>query len=88
MVLVHGVGLRSEVWAPQVTAFSTSYRVIVYDTLGHGGSDPPPESASLECYVTHDDTLPLPRLDGEHLPKPPACDERTLSLTPPGPRSP
>ncbi len=51
MVLVHGVGLRSEVWAPQVTAFSTSYRVIVYDTLGHGGSDPPPESASLECYV-------------------------------------
>ncbi len=51
MVLVHGVGLRSEVWEPQVTAFSTSHRVIVYDTLGHGGSDLPPESASLDVYV-------------------------------------
>ncbi len=47
MVLVHGVGLRSEVWDPQVAAFSTSHRVIVYDTLGHGGSDLPPELASL-----------------------------------------
>ncbi len=51
MVLVHGVGLRSEVWDPQVAAFSTSHRVIVYDTLGHGGSDLPPESASLGTYV-------------------------------------
>ncbi len=51
MVLVHGVGLRSEVWDPQVAAFSTSHRVIVYDTLGHGGSDLPPDSASLGTYV-------------------------------------
>jgi pimeloyl-ACP methyl ester carboxylesterase len=51
MVLVHGVGLRGDVWAPQVAAFSTSHRVIVYDTLGHGGSDLPPESAGLGVYV-------------------------------------
>ena len=51
IVLVHGVGLRREVWDPQVAAFSTSHRVIVYDTLGHGGSDSPPESASLGTYV-------------------------------------
>ena len=51
MVLAHGVGLRSEVWAPQVAAFSASHRVVVYDILGHGRSDLPPESASLEIYV-------------------------------------
>ncbi len=51
MVLVHGVGLRGDVWAPQVAAFSTSHRVIVYDTLGHGGSGLPPESAGLGVYV-------------------------------------
>jgi pimeloyl-ACP methyl ester carboxylesterase len=51
MVLVHGVGLRSDVWAPQIAAFSTSHRLIAYDTLGHGGSDLPPESASLAVYV-------------------------------------
>ena len=51
MVLVHGVGLRSDVWSPQIAAFSTSHRVIVYDTLGHGGSDLPPEPASLGVYV-------------------------------------
>ncbi len=51
MVLVHGVGLRSDVWDPQVAAFSTSHRVVVYDTLGHGHSDLPPPSASLETYV-------------------------------------
>ena len=51
MVLVHGVGLRSEVWGPQVAAFSESHRVIAYDTLGHGRSDLPPESVSLDTYV-------------------------------------
>ena len=51
MVLVHGVGLRSDVWSPQIAAFSTSHRVIVYDTLGHGGSDLPPKLASLGVYV-------------------------------------
>ncbi len=51
MVLVHGVGLRSDVWDPQVAAFSASHRVVVYDTLGHGHSDLPPQSASLETYV-------------------------------------
>ena len=52
MVLVHGVGLGSEVWGPQVAAFCATHRVIVYDTLGHGRSDLPPESASLDIYVS------------------------------------
>ncbi|TDJ15677.1 MAG: alpha/beta fold hydrolase [Gammaproteobacteria bacterium] len=65
MVLVHGVGLRSDVWAPQIAAFSASHRVIAYDTLGHGGSDLPPESASLGVYVAQLegllDALRIPR---------------------------
>ena len=52
MLLVHGVGLRKEVWAPQVDAFAAGRRVIVYDTLGHGESDRPPASARLVDYVT------------------------------------
>jgi pimeloyl-ACP methyl ester carboxylesterase len=51
MVLVHGVGLRSEVWKPQVADFGTDHRVVVYDTLGHGLSELPPASASLKDYV-------------------------------------
>lgn len=51
MVLVHGVGLRSEVWQPQVEAFSAERRVIVYDTLGHGSSDRPPAAATLDNYL-------------------------------------
>lgn len=51
MVLVHGVGLHGAVWDPQVAEFSSSHRVVAYDTLGHGASDPPPAAASLEDYL-------------------------------------
>lgn len=51
MVLVHGVGLRGEVWEPQVADFASDHQVIVYDTLGHGSSDLPPPAASLQDYV-------------------------------------
>lgn len=52
LVLIHGVGLRKEVWAPQVDAFSPRRRAIVYDTLGHGESDRPPDNARLDDYLT------------------------------------
>lgn len=52
MVLIHGVGLRGEVWAPQVAAFCARRRVVVYDTLGHGRSDLPPEPTTLDAYVS------------------------------------
>lgn len=51
LVLVHGVGLHAAVWEPQVMDFCASHRVVVYDTLGHGLSDVPPPSVSLEDYV-------------------------------------
>jgi pimeloyl-ACP methyl ester carboxylesterase len=38
LVLVHGVGMRLEAWAPQITALSRTHRVIAVDMPGHGGS--------------------------------------------------
>jgi len=52
LVLIHGVGLNASVWQPQIDAFDGAYRVIAYDTLGHGASTLPPSSATLWEYVT------------------------------------
>lgn len=51
LVLIHGVGLNASVWAPQIEAFGSAYRVIAYDTLGHGGSALPASAASLSGYA-------------------------------------
>lgn len=39
LVLANSLGTTLEMWAPQVEAFSKTYRVIRYDTRGHGGSE-------------------------------------------------
>lgn len=51
LVLVHGVGLNASVWQPQIDEFSRDYRVLAYDTLGHGSSARPPAGAALPDYV-------------------------------------
>lgn len=51
LVFIHGVGLRHQVWDPQVAAFSQDYRTIAYDTLGHGASPVPPEGTRLPAYI-------------------------------------
>lgn len=38
VVLLHGVGLRLESWAPQIEALSARYRVAAFDLPGHGKS--------------------------------------------------
>lgn len=40
LVLLHGIGSGSPSWQAQLTAFSSSYRVIAWDAPGYGGSDP------------------------------------------------
>ncbi len=52
ILLIHGVGLNAEAWAPQIAAFSATHRVIAMDMAGHGASAPPPENASLDHYVS------------------------------------
>ncbi len=51
LVLVHGVGMCAEAWAPQVEALSRSHQVISVDMPGHGGSDRLPDGAHLPDYV-------------------------------------
>jgi len=38
LVLSNSLGTLLEMWSPQIEAFSEHYRVICYDTRGHGGS--------------------------------------------------
>ncbi|MFO1149530.1 MAG: alpha/beta fold hydrolase [Alsobacter sp.] len=38
LVLLHGVGMRLEAWAPQIRALAASHRVVAVDMPGHGES--------------------------------------------------
>lgn len=51
LVLIHGVGMRLEAWAPQIAYFSKTHRVIAVDMPGHGGSDTLPSGSRLEDFV-------------------------------------
>lgn len=51
LVLVHGVGMRLEAWAPQMAALSATHRVIAVDMPGHGMSEPLPAGSPLPAFV-------------------------------------
>ncbi|CAN7378807.1 alpha/beta fold hydrolase [Pararhizobium sp. LjRoot238] len=51
LVLIHGVGMRLEAWAPQMAALGKSHRVIAVDMPGHGESRSLPGDAGLEAFV-------------------------------------
>jgi flavin reductase (DIM6/NTAB) family NADH-FMN oxidoreductase RutF/pimeloyl-ACP methyl ester carboxylesterase len=67
LLLIHGVGLNAEAWAPQIKALSSTHRVIAMDLPGHGGSAAPPAGADLSHYVAAVCAL----LDGLNIP---ACN--------------
>lgn len=48
LLLIHGVGLRAEAWAPQMRLEA---HVIAVDMPGHGESTPLPQGARLPDYV-------------------------------------
>ena len=48
LVLSNSLGCTLEMWEPQVAAFSREYRVLRYDTRGHGRSEVPPRPYALE----------------------------------------
>lgn len=51
LVLLHGVGLRLEAWAPQMRALSHRRWIVALDLPGHGESDPLPDGARLPDFV-------------------------------------
>jgi pimeloyl-ACP methyl ester carboxylesterase len=51
LVLIHGVGMRLEAWAPQMATLSRSHRVISVDMPGHGESRALPEGSGLQAFV-------------------------------------
>ena len=51
LIFIHGVGLCSEIWEPQVEYFSKSYVVVTYDFLGHGLTPIASKSPTIEDYV-------------------------------------
>jgi (E)-2-((N-methylformamido)methylene)succinate hydrolase len=51
VLLIHGVGMRAEVWGPQIAALSSTHRVMAVDMPGHGESDALPERPALQDFV-------------------------------------
>jgi pimeloyl-ACP methyl ester carboxylesterase len=51
VLLVHGVGMQSAAWGPQIEALGEAYRVIAVDMPGHGGSSPLPSGSQLPDFV-------------------------------------
>ena len=67
VMLSHSLGSSAVMWGPQLAALSQRYRVLLYDTRGHGGSAAPAGPYSLD--MLGDDAIALLdalRLDRVH----------------------
>ena len=51
VVLIHGVGMRLEAWAPQIDRLAEKFRVIAVDLPGHGRSVPLGKPPCLSHFV-------------------------------------
>jgi len=51
LVLIHGVGMQSAAWHPQIEALSRSHHVLALDMPGHGGTSALPRGSDLPDYV-------------------------------------
>ncbi|CAN7537546.1 alpha/beta fold hydrolase [Rhizobium sp. LjRoot254] len=51
VVLIHGVGMRIEAWAPQIDRLAEDFRVVAVDLPGHGDTPPLSTSAKLPHFV-------------------------------------
>ena len=51
VVLIHGVGLQSAAWAPQIDFIAETHHVLALDLPGHGGSDPIPAGSDLPVFL-------------------------------------
>ncbi len=51
VMLLHGVGLRLEAWAPQIASLAATHRAIAVDLPGHGASAPIDRGSGLTAFV-------------------------------------
>lgn len=51
LVLIHGVGMQSAAWGPQIDSLSNTHRVLAVDMPGHGESEPLGSDAQLSDFV-------------------------------------
>lgn len=57
VVLIHGVGMRIEAWAPQIERLAEDFRVVAVDLPGHGFSAPLGKPPQLQNFVGWFETL-------------------------------
>ncbi len=48
LVLSNSLGTDMSMWEPQIESWSSQFSILRYDTRGHGGSDCPPGSYSID----------------------------------------
>lgn len=51
ILLLHGVGLRAEAWAPVIDALSADFEVVAPDIPGHGDSTPNNALSTIDDYA-------------------------------------
>lgn len=51
VVLLHGVGMRRQVWTRQAASLARTHRVVTVDLPGHGDSPLPPPTPTLSDYA-------------------------------------
>jgi len=59
LVLAHGFTASLQMWADQIPAFAKKYRVLVYDSRGHGASEGPTDLAQYDLWTCVEDQRAL-----------------------------
>lgn len=52
LVLSHSLACSVRMWDPQIAALKDRYRILAYDTRGHGGTEAPKGEYSLDLLAT------------------------------------
>ena len=52
LVLSHSLACSVRMWDEQIAAFRDRYRILAYDTRGHGSSGAPPGRTRSSCLQT------------------------------------
>src|SRR2546426_11412458 len=53
VTLSHSLATTLEMWQPQLKALTARWRVLSYDTRGHGGAAPPQAAHTLDQITDH-----------------------------------